>query len=945
MKMIRKNLERIGLLSAVFMLGALVWNCTEEPLDAPDSGVPCIELTFDSGAGTRAVGTEFSEAEKTMNRVDLFFYAWNATEDSQPVKIHRITKTAHENKETVIIPVDSVAAVFGTENKCRVYAVVNVSDGDYTAAKIERKTATVKALREMKVKTPTFATAFNGFAMFSKDPEGDAVNYDETARKAAGTIRLKNLAAKIDLFVGYANGVNGVDPTDPNSASKQWDVWEPTKAEAYIVSGVKAVRIGGAYQENADGSTAFLGNGEDGYLQSDDYYDSRTKLEGKTYSRNFVTSTESDKDTYPYRMDAPFYSYPNTWTTDPLEQHQTYLLLKVNWLPKDYTSVQDDLVETYYKIPLNLTGEDKDKLVSNKYYRVKVNINTLGGINFGAPLELDACSWEILDWGSAELDADIHEIRWLEVSQTQRDINDGESYTAVMYNTKNVTIPYNTTHKVKIKSVNITYFDYTSEANQYEPAKRNVLYYRTSANKKTAKWAGDKDMGIDVNVFTLTDDKLTAYQNEVNDEEKEPQGIYIDEINQTLTFYHSPYALRGDAVKGRYFRAGIKNYSPYDIEIVLQHEDDPNFTKTITIRQYPAVYITHELNVGDVGFKTTNGSLGTQNRGSIYVNGGATEDWGTGAGNGSLKSNASQLGGVGGKGNADNKNMYSIHVTQLEEDDMPVSRNNNRGKLVIWSRGEVDVNYHVGDPRAKYVNNELLGKYDLLDEADNFTRWTAHGSSSGAALDYNDYREAPADINDGAQRLYPKENSTTIEYYYPTKESQLMEDAWMIAPVFRISSGYAEVRNKGDNLPREYARQRCASFQEQGYPAGRWRLPTIGEFYFFRQFYIKGILPDVFGSDDDRAYWGAQYCFKIDKNDADVRDYPIDNLPSGEKRVRCVYDDWYWKKTDNMTPDNNQNNVSKLLTTSPYNKYMKRNDIRELFVWGDKPKNNPQEQN
>ena len=521
-----------------------------------------------------------------------------------------------------------------------------------------------------------------------------------------------------------------------------------------------------------------------------------------------------------------------------------------------------------------------------------------------------------------------------------------------------MTIPYNSSHKVEIADVKMTYWIYTEEADQYAPVETNVLRYRTSANKKTATWAGNNALGIDRTIFTLDDTKLEAYKQEEKETDREPQGVYIDELNHTITFYHSPYALRGDAGKGRYFRDGIKNYSPYDITFTLRHKDDNNVATQITIKQYPGVYITHELNDGNVGYKTTNGGLGTQNRGSVYVNGGATNNWGDNKnrwwgdiatyGNDDLECNVSQLGGVGGRGNADNKNMYSIHVTQLDEDDQPVSRNGNKAKLVIWSMGEVDVTYHIGDPRAKYVNNQLYGSQDLTDIQNIYDKW---GKGSGNVnVTSNTYREPTATESLGAQRLYPHtteegNQSTTLEYYYPTKESQLLEDAFMLAPVFRLNSGYAEVRNRGDNMPREYARQRCASFQEQGYPAGRWRLPTIGEFYFIRQLYVKGILPDMFGSDDDRAYWGAQYCFKVDKNSADVRDYPNNDLPSGEKRVRCVYDDWYWVKNDNMTPDNNQNNTDKLKKASPYDKYMKNSqDFRELFVWGDKLKNNPQDQ-
>ena len=48
---------------------------------------------------------------------------------------------------------------------------------------------------------------------------------------------------------------------------------------------------------------------------------------------------------------------------------------------------------------------------------------------------------------------------------------------------------------------------------------------------------------------------------------------------------------------------------------------------------------------------------------------------------------------------------------------------------------------------------------------------------------------------------------------------------------------------------------RCAAYQEDGYPAGRWRLATYAELEFIAMLCAKDALPySLFGASD---YWSA----------------------------------------------------------------------------------------
>lgn len=960
-----------------FLFGILFTACVKEDGISNEAWAerPTIQLTLSTDdLATRATTGEsaFTATEKKMKTVDIYLFSNNATEGDTPLKWVPFTDKTHNEHVTISIPNESIDTFFGIANQCRVYAVVNVTAEEFEAAGVSHSSPTLAGLRKLKAKTESFAEKFDGFAMFTKDENGDKLKYDPEKRTAEDTVKVKNLASKIDMFVNFGDEnetVMGVDPTGTLDGVRKWKIYKGSTDkpnEAYIINGVQTVPLNGwSGQDYTDGE---LTKG----LNADDYFDTRSS-ETNHYLK---ASEEADKDKYPWVIAEPFYSYPNQWSNDALEQHQTYLMVKVNWLPYEIDehapNVEDEIVETYYKVPINVadgtTIKSKDKLLSNVYYRVKIHINTLGGTNYGEPVELTDCSWEVLPWGESRLDAEIHEIRYLEITQKQKDIYDGEIYNAVMNNTNSVTLSYNTTHSVYLKSVEIKYYNFDT-ADPYAPELVSVLAYKdiNKYNNNRGKPSNYDDLanaGIDANVFTLTDDKLVWFE----EQGEEPNGIYIDESNQTVTFYHSVYPLIGDNQssglpgEGKYYgvykRNGDKTYSPYFIKFTLAHVDQPDFEKTYEIKQYPGVFLTFDENSGTtisettgklvpIGFRVSAGDYNatSQGRYGVYVNGGATGSWRTGSNSswGDVPSNCLQLGGIGGTGLPNNTNMYVIHVNQLSDDETVnlsfydgSTRDNNKV-----------IKFHLGDPRTKYVNNYLENDGDLED-VEVTQGWTATDYSSNSSASRSAFKKVPAQTGRGnAQRWYHKEE-TSLRYYYPTAEGQLEEQAFMIAPTLRLSSGYTEVfegrshlslvndNRSSDNLTRSNARRRCAALQDNGYPAGRWRVPTIGELYFFKMLYKKAVLPDLFGN--TRAYWSAQYLVKFSEDNADIRIYPANALPS-HKFVRCVYDDWYWVKDDGVTPD-----VITIDNTTMYDTYSTDGDIREMFVWGDKEKNNPQVQ-
>ena len=110
------------------------------------------------------------------------------------------------------------------------------------------------------------------------------------------------------------------------------------------------------------------------------------------------------------------------------------------------------------------------------------------------------------------------------------------------------------------------------------------------------------------------------------------------------------------------------------------------------------------------------------------------------------------------------------------------------------------------------------------------------------------------------------------------------------------------------------AQRRCASYQEDGCPAGRWRIPTKAEVLFITTLSQKNMIPKLFtfaNTKLDESYWCASG--KIDGV------YGVPTYFSGiddTRWVRCVYDEWYWSGMEYNGKD-----VSTVTNTT--------------FTWGD----------
>lgn len=323
--------------------------------------------------------------------------------------------------------------------------------------------------------------------------------------------------------------------------------------------------------------------------------------------------------------------------------------------------------------------------------------------------------------------------------------------------------------------------------------------------------------------------------------------------------------------------------SPYIITFTLRHKDDHSYAKTVTIEQRPAIMIDME----------TNSDTGKTNHGNAFVNGagGAHDPWYYTWGSNAKGYYVAE--GVSGIYDANTYNRYrdDYNWKYLEfylgsAPGVGSSSNNNYNMIIIETTVlPSDSDYMLGDPR-KYSKDNL-----------NNTDWPANASTAAASA----WSRSATSIQGGNRYL---------THYYPTNPDSEANN--FIAPKFRIASSW------GATQPMSYsdAFRRCASYQEDGYPAGRWRVPTVAEIQYIAKLNSDGKITRLLGASNTTSgngestnYWcnsGYMVVYNGQNSDWASNGYKIPSPEIGTDNsdattdgsnyyVRCVYDDWYWE--------------------------------------------------
>lgn len=647
-----------------------------------------------------------------------------------------------------------------------------------------------------------------------------------------------------------------------------YEKWHPMleQMEVYLENGVKTVKLSG--KDDAPQYFSFSNNRKTFAVRDPQTSRLDTLLPPTLVGEKLYLNTY------------PMYMYPQEWTEGSDDKVagscEPDLKVILPWYcePDDDHNVISDQKQCYYKVmmPKNF----QDKFQRNIWYHLDIDVEILGSMNEENAVPIAPGSCFIVPWQN-QSEAISHEssvgkARFLSVNRDS----------LVLQNVDAVRIPYVTSHPAIIKPGSI---------------RMTRPYYGTATSGKLGNGTIRK---------VTQDGDIYPKNSYYLDYDGTPFFNSKEDIQQTSTVIFT-HPLNND------YRDKVFDYSPYTITFTLIHEDKQNggsIERPVQIIQYPGIYIDRHTNsdASTVG-GTTPIYTTTQhyNLPSVY--------WGYTFADGAYKINADGTGFSfqAGKQQARKSNGSDDPYNRLTNDN---DKKDYQWRAVWYTGGSPDLyqihitvlsdnDFCIGDPRMSTVDN-LNYSYEapdgsLLESRPNF--------AVAAALHPED---------DG-------KNTRPLSYYHPTDPSH--RTLSMLAPSYRVSSKFSGTEFGKIDL--DHARYRCAAFQEDGFPAGRWRLPTRGEVRFIAQLSANGIFTVLFNNND--TYWSANGAIKISGN-------TVVDSSDELALLRCVYDTWYWGEDTKEYDEWRRRDPEWLALPDGDEPYQKNKELRNKFVWGDRPR-------
>lgn len=813
-----------------------------------------ITLSFKNTEMSRSNDSDNSEIKIENLVIGLYPEAYE--ESSAPVFWDIIDNINTSSTATVTLKLTNGMRkeLFRNEDgaRCRLFALANVADFDNLPIP-----ATIEQMKSLAIESPFYDKKVqDSFIMYGDgDVVYEAPKSNEELGKASGKIDLIRAASKIILNLNLPT----IEIKDGNgNVVETWEsVEDGSQIKATLNNGVnKAI----AYPLGGNDNQPWKPT------DSDAYYTGNLSVD-ESY-RTFIYNSSSETS-YPYSMEVPFYTYPNSWSETLNETHKTTITLCVPW---KRVGSEDSYQTFYYQVPV--TKADFAFIVNNHSYVINLKVGMLGSREPDEPELLTDISYNIVDWGKEDLGVNVEDIRYLVVNPTEYVVNNEAEFS----------IPFYTSHPVEISDYTITYpqFNvYDSGATEKRGLPVDIIMRKNVIDNSVYTSNGRTDT---IATFNIAQDPQTNQMIlKVNHElvmwtpRNSSNGTVslvkrindntgtITDINNTIVKYIRP-------------TNPSSSYYPYTITVTLRHKDEgykETYKETVTITQYPGMYITVDRNPGGP-YYTNNGtdtpwttsSRTLVNHGYAFVNP-YVEEY-----NGQICwLNDRLLGGLieyNPGGSLTSPCMYIVHVTQFDS--------------------SMSDQYVIGNPRSKVINN--LNYTELSDtqieenlnvtDASPAEKWILNGTTTKGWC-----REANA-------LYYNASNRRTLEYYYPTIESE--ETKNMVAPLYRFASSYGglKVSNKLKSPnTRKFGRRRIATYQERNCPAGRWRLPTYGEFRLLAWLSQTNKIPSLFNTGTyGQPYLTAHGAYRVMTSGEMVECTDAIDLCN----ARGVYDDWYWNE-------------------------------------------------
>lgn len=929
-KVIRKGVHIALLLALLLLMG-----CTAEK-ELFQGGGPGVELTVrcdnpllvTKADPESTKNGELSYNENLIKSVDFFFYPGKSPDPKVNAVYHirkEIENTNWEYTFDLIIKKDFIPLIFLEANdyKATIYTLVNFDTSFFDTL----PGTSLKDFAEARL-TTDFAQEETNYiqSRFPMDGMTVVTYYENEHPNVCGEIEVKRFASKLTLAVHLADeAILEHRSKDSNQDPEPAETWKPVPhtMRLYLVAGAKTVRL------SHDGTTLPDPDAIDSTPEYFSYRDEKSQVQEHIrpfLNENGLSYVEDSPETIDgkvYYKTYPMYSYPREWNYDrwDYEHHidytegnphePPYLKLEMDWRREAKDGYTYDRRKYYYKIVLPFT-----KFVRNNWYGMYLDVSILGSETDEGQATLDPTCY-LLDWQNKSVAinkvAVISKARFLSVDKKEWEIN----------NMDELSIPFQSSHNVVIVPSSI---------------KATRPYYAEIKENEEGLGVGDYN-----NDFHAT----ICYNEDSGDyylDYTQPMGKQYDDYRPAKWLTNTSTSILLDhPLENRYNETSVTNfdYSPYTIEFDIVHEDlapYPNtityqqYVRHITITQYPGIYIECLHNRDQEIVQIGNDGGGYPNHpehkpwldypwGYVYVNGGRfiRQDPGNKDPYFDLSKakykQEYQWQAVYYTGGS--KDIYDIHVTVLPSSS----------------------DFVIGDPRVDVLANEAEGTNHLKDKDKyrNLYTFTVEDDDEDdlKILKENfQYQQpyptppiiTPYDDNrtrtgfNVATALYG-DSPRSLKWYYPTEKSSRTTN--MLAPSYRISTKLGGT--EFGSITQEVAEYRCAGYQEDGLPAGRWRLPTKAEVKFIAELSAKKYIIYIFtkGGKESATYWSAHGPITVNGASGSVT-----TSNSTTALLRCVYDSWYWDEVDRQeglkeTGDDPRfdNPTTKVPTT---------------FYWGDK---------
>lgn len=721
---------------------------------------------------------------------------------------------------------------------------------------------TITQIKESLLPAPNWETLPQASFVMTGEGQAELTAPANSTVPVQKTISLTRVAAKVTFDVTVAENASGDNSWTPDA----------DHMSVYMVYAMRKATLG-AEPVNMPASDA-VAYEQGGTVVYPQYVDKNLYDTGTTRSRNRngnnvqckVYSTTHDGE-------KPFYTYPCTWVTG--SSMEPYLKLIIPW------SYNNTTRKYYYKIPF--AGNSLER---NHWYHISIDVQILG-IEQADPPQV-GITYSIADWSGSmdtteagdftsptSVPAAVITSHYLNIPITEY----------VLYNEDELIIPMQTSHDVEVVGFDVDTNNAFQPAHQadddnyigespqlYNPYTSTLL--SASALKSTRPNYSAVSVTADTHPFTANSAAdADGWELRVNGRE-------------SIRFYHP---LNRDLSSSAY------DVAPYSLRFRVRHQGDASgYYVDIIIEQRPSIIIRPYANSGGnshYGYAFVNGA---QNNGDQYGSNWTQTQTGGNWWSGYTYSYSSTDGSWTGYPYYNSQNSASAWNDWdyfLGSAPSTVTENNNNSNTnmyviettVLPSSGSGNMaNYVLGDPRSRTVNN-LPG---------NNGEWS----------------NSKTDITGSTRR---------ISNYYPAGDSDYDN---FIAPKLRIASSYGSTYL----VTFENAKRRCASYQEDGLPAGRWRLPTVAEIEYIALLNTDGKIFRLLGSqsrydssnndDPTTDYWcnsGYMTVYNGTNNQWSSNNNRVPSPVLGgsytstdTKYVRCVYDEWYWEQTTYATLNN-----------------------------------------